>query len=212
MQSIPVSPRVGHAEGVSGVPWERLVRLKHGVCWRWYRRLAGCIPLQACPSEAHEGLAWALLHFDPTQGAQFSTLLSNVLRRPMGEVPRKAWGALVRRSADAQGRAIAGATQYPAPDPFPPLTPARAAREAGARLVPVPRPLTQPATPEACVLVQACLGCLRTRTNATTRPCFLPTVEGDEADACRHRSGTTTAAIYQRVRPLRPQRKTWAAA
>src|SRR5215831_2048793 len=104
VRSIPSPDDLARDDGVYGVPWEQIVRIKHGVCWRWYRRLDGRIPLQEFQSEANECIAWAILHFDPAQGARFSTFLYNVLRRHMAEVPRKEWGGLVTRSYDTRGR------------------------------------------------------------------------------------------------------------
>jgi hypothetical protein len=135
------------------------------------------------------------------------------LRRHLAEVPRKEWGGLVTRSYDTRGRRyIKGSTQYPAPDTFAALVPHSGRLDEGERLAPIPTPLTQAGNQEAFTLLRECLRYVETRANASTATYFWHTMEGYEAPECTERYGTTKAAMYQRVRPLRHTLAAWAAA
>jgi DNA-directed RNA polymerase specialized sigma24 family protein len=192
------------------VPWERLHRIQHAVCWRWYRRFDERIPLQEWLSEANEALAWAILHYDPTQSAQFTTFLSAVLQRHMRDVPRREWGSLVTRQWDsARRRYVVGSERYPVPETFVPVVRHTGRLAEGERWTPVPTPLTQTGNQEAFTMLLECLRHVATHVNAREQAFLLHSVEGDDGPTIAQRAGVTEDVVFQRVRKTRQQLQAW---
>src|SRR6267143_1936341 len=91
MQSIPASPTHDYAEGVHGLPWENIFRLRTSVAMKWFRKFHGHIALEEFASECNQVIAESVRAFVPQEGCTFAGFLYRAMHRRMPSVPRHLW-------------------------------------------------------------------------------------------------------------------------
>jgi hypothetical protein len=80
-------------DGVHGLPWRHVFKLRDSVAYRWFLRYRMLIPLAEFQSGGNLGIAQAMRTYAGT--APFGTYLTKVLHHRMSHVVRAEWSGWV---------------------------------------------------------------------------------------------------------------------
>ncbi|HSX82987.1 MAG TPA: hypothetical protein VLQ80_31065 [Candidatus Saccharimonadia bacterium] len=211
MQSIPIFPTCDYAEGegVHGLPWHTIFRMRNAVAFRWAAKFHEQVPPEEFLSECNEEIVRCIRVYTPQPPCTFGGFLYRALVRRMPSVPRRYWaGGTNEYQYDRPGRGhkrlgvvLQGPNLCELPrdprlyDSEPPRTPLA---------------LTLPATQEDATFLGECLAYVAAHLSSVEQAYLWDAVEGDSSTESAARYGVHQNTIQRRLIAARAHLLRWA--
>jgi len=198
-----------HAEGVHGVSWKRIFRLRDSVARRFYRKFHQQIPLEEFLSEGNQALVESLIAFDPTGAVSLTTHLYRFLSKRLWDVPKREWrGTSESTYAEVGRHARRISTMYKAPT-FVEI-PGDSSTETEAAPQRMPEALTTRPRHDVSVYLHECLTHLAHRTTDRERTYLLHSLDGDDCAAIGRLHGRHKTNVQRALHQVRHRLTQWA--
>jgi hypothetical protein len=192
-------------DGLYGLSWEAIFRLRDAVARRWYYKFWQRIPLEEFLSQGNLVITQCSAAYDPTGSASFATVLHVWLRRRMSTVIEQEWRGCTERvyagKHTAQFRPpYTIVHHWPAFDQLP------LEREQGHR---TPAVLHVAAAQEPWCFLQECVAFLETTGTPKEQASFWEDLAGGNHETMARREGMSREGVRKRVIRLRAKLLRW---